>query len=190
MYPPCPIGHHTDIVSVNNSDRKKQMALEFLMDSAAVCSFDKNAKVIHDKKNLLHLIFDNFPFLAWQLLDSNFNSLNHCERSLVQILCRYNRKKSKYWICFRRDWKLQPLDQEWINAMWYKKLGEITLETTPLWKFSHLILGAEKMVIIDNFSSFCRNVVESMDQEWIKAIDFVQKISHKLFQKQHPFHSF
>ena len=137
------LGHH-----INNSDRKKQMALEFLMDSAAVCSFDKNAKVIHDKKNLLHLIFDNFPFLAWQLLDSNFNSLNHCERSLVQILCRYNRKKSKYWICFRRDWKLQPLDQEWINAMWYKKLGEITLETTPLWKFSHLILGAEKMVCI------------------------------------------
>ena len=26
-----------------------------------------------------------------------------------------------------------------------------------------------------------------MDQEWIKAIDFVKKISHKLFQKQHPF---
>ena len=36
------------------------MALEFFMDSAAVCSSDKNAKVICDKKKLLHLIFDNF----------------------------------------------------------------------------------------------------------------------------------
>ena len=72
------------------------MAMEFFMDSDAVCSSDKNAKVIRDKKKLLHLIFDNF-------------------------------------------------------------------------------------------SNFCRNVVEPMDQEWIKAIDFVKKISHKLFQKQHPF---
>ena len=36
------------------------MAMEFFMDSAAVCSSDKNAKVIRDKKKLLHLIFDNF----------------------------------------------------------------------------------------------------------------------------------
>ena len=49
------LGHH-----INISDRRNQMALEFFMDSAAVCSSDKNAKVICDKKNLLHLIFDNF----------------------------------------------------------------------------------------------------------------------------------
>ena len=35
------------------------MAMEFFMDSDAVCSSDKNAKVMRDKKKLLHLIFDN-----------------------------------------------------------------------------------------------------------------------------------
>ena len=58
------LGHH-----INNSDRKKQMALEFLMDSAAVCSFDKNAKVIHDKKKICCIwsliIFHFLPGNCW-----------------------------------------------------------------------------------------------------------------------------
>ena len=45
------------------------MALEFFMDSAAVCSSDKNAKVICDKKNLLHLIFDNFSISCQNVVE-------------------------------------------------------------------------------------------------------------------------
>ena len=40
------------------------MAMEFFMDSDAVCSSDKNAKVRCDKK-MFHLIFNLFSFLAW-----------------------------------------------------------------------------------------------------------------------------
>ena len=57
--------------------------------------------------------------------------------SLVQIICRSNRKKGKYRVRFVRDWKLQPMDQEWIKAMLYKKLGENYFRNnTPLKVFT------------------------------------------------------
>ena len=53
---------------INNSDRRNQMALEFFMDSAAVCSSDK-CKSYSWQKQMLHLIFDNFSTSCWNVVE-------------------------------------------------------------------------------------------------------------------------